>query len=371
MARQAESIESMRPKVLLVGVQAPYNTIANIQSYYDEFINLVRSNNIAYDEITYVKLREINPATFFTKGKLNDLIDLVKHHNIDEVIISEPLTGQQERNLRDLLYCKVYDRSQLILEIFENNADTIEGKTQVAIAMLQYKKTRLAGKGKHLAQQRGVLGLRAGFGETAKERERRSIEYEISKLKKQLERAHKTRETQRKRRLETNIPLICLIGYTNAGKSTILNHLTKSDVLAQDRLFATLDTTTRQLFIKGKKRALLSDTVGFIQLLPHKLIEAFKSTLSELQYADLLLNVVDASDPNWQDHIAVVHEILDDLNVDKPMLYVFNKIDAVELTPRLEDEMDRYQPNVMISAIHNETIQKLVDFLDWWLKNYT
>jgi GTP-binding protein HflX len=312
-------------------------------------------------------LRDIDNAYFLTKGKLEQLQELVEEHEIDEVIISEPLSPQQERNLRDYLHCKVFDRNQLILELFERNAHTSEGKAQVAIAMLQHKKTRLAGKGSQYGQQTGVIGVRGGFGETAKEKERRNIEQEIFTYKKQLKEAEQTRQTQRKRRLESGEPMLALVGYTNAGKSTIINALTKSEVLAEDKLFATLDTTTRQLFINGKKRGLISDTVGFIQALPPKLIEAFKSTLAELQFADLLLHVIDISDPNWEEHLKVVMTILEDLELDKPMVYIFNKADKVELTPRLSDQIDTYQPNVITSAHSKEGLKPLIEFLDWWL----
>lgn len=368
MKKTAESLDIYRPKVLLVGIHAPYNTIPNIQSYYEEFINLVKSNNIPFDETIFFKLRDIDSSTFISKGKLEEILAICEKYHIDEVIVSEPLTPQQERNLRDYLHCKVFDRNQLILEIFEKNALSAEGKMQVEIAMLQHQKSRLAGKGISLSQQRG-RGVIGGAGETGKERERRHIEEEILKLKKQLQKLHQTKETQRKQRLTTKVPLICLIGYTNAGKSTILNALTKSDVLAEDRLFATLDTTTRQLFIDSKKIGLISDTVGFIQLLPPNLIEAFKSTLSELQYAHLLLHVVDISDPNWENHIHVVQEILDDLEVDKPMLYVFNKADRVDLTPQQQALMEHFIPHVLISAVTKQGLQPLLDFLELWHKN--
>lgn len=366
MTKQALSLDTYRPKILLVGIHAPYNKIANSQSYFDEFLKLVSSNNITYDATLFFKLREIDAGTFVTRGKLAEIQDVVEKEQIDEVIISEPLSPQQERNLRDFLHCKVFDRTQLILEIFEKSAHSAEGKMQVQIAMLQHKKSRLAGKGIHLSQQAGGFGMMAGGGETAKEREKRHIEDEIAKLKKQLQQIEKVRHTQRKQRLNTAVPLICLVGYTNAGKSTILNALTKSNVLAEDRLFATLDTTTRQLFINGTKKGLLSDTVGFIQLLPPQLIEAFKSTLDELHYADLLLHVVDCSDPNWRYHINVVLTILHEINVKKPMLFVFNKIDNVDLTPRLQEELDEYHPNVLISAHSKEGLEPLINFLAEW-----
>jgi GTPase len=352
------------PSLLLVGIHAPYNKILDIQSYYEEFLALVRSNGIAYDNAMFIKLRSIDPGMFLTKGHIEEIKKIVDEHNIDEVLFSEPLSPQQERNLSEYLNARVFDRTQLILEIFEKAAITAEGKTQVEIAMLEHQKSRLAGKGKHMAQQAGILGLRAGFGETMKERERRYLDNRIENLRKQLHHIEQIRETQRKQRLKSNIPLVCLIGYTNAGKSTILNALTKSNVLAENKLFATLDTTTRELYINSTKKGLISDTVGFIQLLPPRLIEAFKSTLSELQYADLLLNVVDISDPNWQSHIDVVAYILHDLGIDKDMLYIFNKIDEINLSPELIESMKKYQPHVTVSALNKQGLEPLLSYLD-------
>jgi GTPase len=355
----------VHPKTLLVGIHSPYNTTKNIQSYYEEFLNLVKSNGITYDEVYFTKLRSIDPGFFLTTGKLDEVHNLVKKHEIEEIIFSEPLSPQQERNLSELLDCKIFDRTQLILEIFEKGAQSAEGKIQVERAMLQHRKSRLAGRGIHMSQQAGRIGAR-GPGETQKEREIQHIERAMIKLKRDLEQLEKIRDTQRKRRLETRVPQICIIGYTNAGKSTILNLLTKSTVLAEDKLFATLDTTTRELFIDSLKKGIISDTVGFIQQLPHHLIEAFKSTLTELNYAHLLLQVVDISDQNWESHIQVVMEVLKELDVDKPMLYVFNKVDRIELTELIENAVRKYQPHVFTSALSKEGLEPLIEFLRQW-----
>lgn len=351
-------------KTLIVGVQAPYNRAADIESYFEEFKNLVRTLEVDYEEFVKIKLRDIDGATFIGSGNVKKLADLCVEKKIKQVIFSEPLTIQQERNLNELLHCPVYDRTRLILEIFEAAATSAEGKLQVEIAMLKNKKSRLAGRGIHLAQQEGRIGTR-GPGETEKEVATRHIEEQIRKLKQQLDHLEQTRATQRKQRRIKQIPHICLIGYTNAGKSTILNTLTKADVLAENKLFATLDTTTRELYVNNTKVGLLSDTVGFIQSLPHQLIDAFKSTLAELQYADLLLHVVDISDKNWPSHIQVVHEVLKDLAVDKPMLYVFNKADRVDMST-LYDAIAIYQPHVVITATARETMQPLIEFLATW-----
>ena len=357
------------PRTLLVGIEAPYNRTNNIDSYFEEFLNLVKTNGTEYVDAIFVKIRSVDSSYFLTKGKLEELKELCDKENIEHVIISEPITAQQERNLEDYTNCTVTDRTRLILEIFEKAAVSAEGKKQVAIAMLRHQKTRLAGKGIHLSQQEGATGVRGGPGETAKEKARRHIENTVHKLQKQLQQQDQIRETQRKKRLDAQIPNLCIIGYTNAGKSTLLNALTKSNVLAEDKLFATLDTTTRELFINSKKKGVISDTVGFIQNLPPQLIEAFKSTLSELQYADLLLHVVDILDPNWESHIEIVHEILDELEIDKDMLYVFNKADKVENLRSLTLAMAKYQPHVITSATKKNGLVELTDFLDIWEKN--
>ncbi len=365
MARKPFYLTNELQKTLLLGIHAPYNRTGDIDAYFDEFKNLVKANRGHYDEEQYVKVRTIDPAFFLTRGKLDELANFIKEKSIQEVIVSEALTAQQERNLSELLDCEVIDRTHLILDIFEKAAHSAEGKKQVAIAKLQYQKSRVAGKGIEMGQQSGVFGTR-GPGETAKENELRHINQHIHKLKKDLDKLQKTRDVQRKRRLDSGEPQIALIGYTNAGKSTILNALAKTDVLAQDKLFATLDTTTRGLWIGPKKIGLISDTVGFIQQLPHQLIRAFKSTLSELQYADLLLQVVDLSDANWKDHIQVVHDILDDLEIHKEMLYIFNKADKITDLDELEPQLEPYQPHVVISSRSKETMKPLFDFLAQW-----
>ncbi len=368
MAKKLFDTHARRCSVLLLGIYAPYNKTTNVEGYFDEFVELARSNGLCVDLSIFMRIREIDPAYFITRGKLEEVKKFCEEHDIDHVVVSEPLTAQQERNLRDYLDCRVFDRTQLILEIFEKAAHSAEGKTQVRIAMLQHKKSRVAGRGIHMSQQSGFIGLRAGPGETAKERELRHLEEHILKLKDELKRLEKTRATQRKRRLGSHERLICIIGYTNAGKSTIFNALTKSDVLAENKLFATLDTTTRELFVSGQKIGLISDTVGFIQNLPHNLIEAFKSTLSELQYADLLLEIIDSSDPNWQHHTAVVSEVLQSLKLgDKSIAYVFNKIDNLQ-QDRFEyvKSLAAYEPRIITSAVVKDGLDPLRDFLRAW-----
>ena len=365
MSRTPESTKRY-PPTLLVGLQTPYNHFLDLPAYVAEFENLARSNGVIHERTVIVKLREIDAATFFTQGKLEELHALCQELQIEEVLVSEALTPQQERNLNRALGCDVIDRTRLILEIFNRSALTAEGQLQVQIAYLQFLKTRLAGKGVFMSQQLGMIGQR-GPGETAKERETRHLEELILKLKRRLTKNHQVRETQRKQRLKSDLPLICLIGYTNSGKSSLLNALTKSHVLAEDKLFATLDTTSRELFIDHHKIGILTDTVGFIQQLPHKLIEAFKATLSELQYADLLLLVTDLADKNWQQHIQTVHAVLDELEVhDKPILYVFNKIDQVENVEGLYTKLGAYHPYVLSSTKTKTGLVALTKELAHW-----
>ncbi len=367
MTRQATSTTD-HVKTLLVAVNAPYHTGVDHNSYIEEFKNLIKTEGSTFDEIVSIKLREVDPSYFITKGKLEEIKKLCVDNNIEHIFISETLTAKQERNLRDFLERNITDRTRLILDIFNQSAVTAEGKTQVQIAYLDHLKTRVSGKGIEFDQQAGSIGIRGGPGETAKEIELRYLNLEIRKLKRIIDRIQSAREVQRKQRLKNQEPLLCLIGYTNAGKSTILNTLTNSDVLAEDKLFATLDTTTKQLYINHKKIGVLSDTVGFIQQLPPKLIAAFKSTLSELQYANLLLHVVDLTNPNWQAHIEVVHQILDDLEVKKDMLYVFNKADLVPDIESIMPQINLFTPHVIVSAKSKAGMEPLLQYLTNWQK---
>lgn len=367
MIKKAHYSTSEHPKTLLVAVHSPYNPVRDIDAYFDEFVHLVESNDIQFDAIHKVRLRSIDRATFFTEGKCTELIELCQKEGYEEIIISEPLTVQQERSLRSLLRCRIFDRTSLILEIFEKRATSAEGKIQVELARLQHKKSRVAGRGLFYSQQGGRIGTR-GPGETQKEKDLQHLELLIHKLKRDLAQLEKTRNVQRKKRLINELPLICLIGYTNAGKSSILNALTNSTTLSENKLFSTLDTTTRELFINKKKIGLISDTVGFIQQLPHRLIEAFKSTLHELSYAHLLLHVIDASNPNWKAQMMIVNEIVAELQLTQPMVYVFNKMDA--LTPEQREALSLLLPTdhpVIFTSTHTEQgLDELRAFLMTW-----
>jgi len=365
MSKKPTPTNEKERNVLLLGIDAPYNRELAKQDYFDEFLSLVKTLGLEYDEAIFIKLRSIDKPNFLTKGKLLDLHKICQEKEIDEVVFSEILSPLQERNLETFLGCKVYDRERLIIEIFRNAAHSAEGKIQVEMAELGYLKARLSGKGVELAQQAGYIGTR-GPGETEKEVIKRHLTEKFRQAKKRLQTLARSREVQRKRRVASNLPMICLVGYTNAGKSSIINLLTKSQVLAEDKLFATLDITTRELFVDHKKIGLISDTVGFISQLPHHLIEAFQSTLDELKYADLLLHVVDLSNRSWPGQIEVVLDTLLKLGLEnKKMLYLFNKTDKLS-EQEIEDaqeEIEGYQPHALIHATSKEGLHELVEAL--------
>jgi GTP-binding protein HflX len=308
------------------------------------------------DRVTQ-RLSRISSATFVGKGKVDELQDLVARRNSDLVIFDDDLSPVQIRNLERKLKCKILDRSGLILDIFAGRARTATAKVQVEIAQLNYLLTRLTRQWTHLSRQKGGIGTK-GPGETQIETDRRLIGRRISVLKKRLERIDRQRETQRKSRKSEF--RIALVGYTNAGKSTLMNALADSNVLTEDMLFATLDATTRSIDLGGGQTALLTDTVGFIRKLPHALIDSFKSTLDEVREADALVHVVDSSHSGIEDMIKVVKQTLQELEAyNKPQLLAFNKVDLVDEQTRLESLRSQFPDSVMVSALRGIGLKKL------------
>lgn len=306
-------------------------------------------------------------ATYIGSGKLKELAAMVEQHCADLVIVNHGITPVQERNLSKALGCRVLDRTGLILDIFAQRAASAEGKLQVELAQLRHLATRLIRGWTHLERQKGGIGLR-GPGETQLETDRRLIGERIRHLKKRLERVTAQRALRRKARRKVPIPTVCLVGYTNAGKSSLFNTLTGAGVLAEDRLFATLDPTMRRVALPERGEIVLSDTVGFIRELPHSLVKAFHSTLEEVNQAALLLHVVDVSDPDRHDHIEQVDQVLREIDADQvPRITVFNKIDQTSIQPHGEHDPQGRTNKVWLSAHSGAGVTLLLEALSDWL----
>ncbi|MCD9562860.1 GTPase HflX [Tenacibaculum maritimum] len=312
-------------KAVLIGLITQLQDETQSEEYLDEleFLTLTAGGKVVKRFVQ--KLDKPNPKTFLGTGKLDEVKAYIETHNIGTAIFDDELSPAQLRNIEKILDCKILDRTNLILDIFAQRAQTSSAKTQVELAQCQYLLPRLTRLWTHLDKQKGGIGMR-GPGETEIETDRRIIREKITLLKKKLATIDKQMAIQRKNR--GKMVRVALVGYTNVGKSTLMNLISKSDVFAENKLFATLDTTVRKVVIKNIP-FLMTDTVGFIRKLPTQLVESFKSTLDEVREADLLLHVVDISHPNFEDHIASVNTILDEIeSIDKPTVMVFNKIDA-------------------------------------------
>jgi len=327
----------------------------------EEFAELaVSAGAVIVDELL-ISRRRPDSRYFIGKGKLADLEQCVKENEAELVICSASLSPSQERNLEQVLKCRVVDRAGLILDIFAQRARSFEGKLQVELAQLRHLSTRLVRGWTHLERQKGGIGLR-GPGETQLETDRRLIGNRIRQLKSRLDQVDRRRAMNRQNRVRAEIPTVALVGYTNAGKSTLFNALTGAGVYVEDKLFATLDPTVRRLELPGGGAVILADTVGFVRDLPHELIAAFRSTLQEAREADLILHLIDASDPNRWQRIRQVNAVLKELDADRvPQIRVYNKIDKLDRQPRLTNNRKGEGRAVWLSAVSGEGVSLLLE----------
>ena len=347
-------------RVLLVGVSTSDHD--DTEKSLDELEELAQTAGAVTVGRVIQNLDQIHPGTYVGKGKLDEIKELIWETQATGIICDDELSPIQLGNMEDALDTKVMDRTLIILDIFAGRASTNEGKIQVELAQLKYRQSRLTGLGKSLSRLGGGIGTR-GPGEKKLEMDRRLIRDRIAQLNRELKDVKRHREVTREQRSRNKVPVIAIVGYTNAGKSTLLNTLTGAGVLEEDKLFATLDPTTRNLKLPSKQEVLLTDTVGFIRKLPHHLIEAFRSTLEEAKYADIILHVVDASNPQVDEQMYIVYETLTNLEVkNKPIITAFNKQDKIEGESILRDF--RADHIVRISAKHGDGLDKLQEVIE-------
>lgn len=363
----AIDLNEVQEKVILVGVQQQLDD--DITQSLEELGELARTAGAQVVGMTIQKRESIHPGTYIGKGKIDEVKTLLMEEEADGIICDDELSPAQMRNLEQELDCKVMDRTMVILDIFAARASTSEGKIQVEMAQLKYRAARLIGMGHVLSRLGGGIGTR-GPGEKKLEMDRRLIKTRVAQLNKELEDVVRHREVMRTGRTRQAIPVAAIVGYTNAGKSTLLNLLTNAGVLEEDLLFATLDPTTRQISLESGQKLLLTDTVGFIRKLPHHLINAFRSTLEEAKYADVIIHVVDASNPQMDQQMYVVYETLEKLGVkDKPIITAFNKMDSVAPDIRMTLKDFKADKTVHMSAKTGEGTEALLEEIEEILRH--
>ena len=357
-------LEDFKERVILVGVSEQDGDDA--EDSLAELAELVKTAGASVAGTLIQKRELIHPGTYVGTGKVAEIAELLEHTGATGIVCDDELSPAQLKNLETMLNTKVMDRTLIILDIFAARATTSEGKIQVELAQLKYRLSRLTGLGRSMSRLGGGIGTR-GPGEKKLEIDRRLINDRIAQLNRELKEVVKHREIARAERERNAVPVVAIVGYTNAGKSTLLNHLTDAEVLEEDKLFATLDPTTRMLELEGHQQVLLTDTVGFIRKLPHHLIEAFKSTLEEAKYADYIIHVVDASNPQRDKQMYIVYETLDHLGVkNKKILTLFNKIDIRTDDDPLQDF--RADHVLQISAAENAGLDAVKDVLQEMLR---
>ena len=359
------SLQVMSERAILIGMEWGRNdSLWTVDDSLEELKQLADTAGATVIKKFIQKRPKPDPAFFIGRGKVQELALYAQQENIDLCIFDDELSPAQQRNIESVMGIRILDRTALILDIFAQRARTNEGKLQVELAQLQYTLPRIMGKGLMLSRLGGGIGTR-GPGETKLEVDRRRIRDRIAFIKDQIEKVKAVRSLHRSKRKKNNVFEVSLVGYTNAGKSTLLNTLTNSDIYAKDQLFATLDPTTRQLTLPNKQEIIITDTVGFIQRLPHQLIAAFRSTLEVVTEADLLVHVIDVSHELYKEQAAAVHEVLKEIGAEtKPVITVYNKIDKLPLDSKLADRLALEEDTVCISAakkLNLETLQQMIE----------
>src|SRR5689334_24338042 len=357
-------------RALLIGLEKQGVSKWDLRDSMEELRELASSAGAEVVDTVTQKLQRPTAPYYIGKGKAELIKESLQDRRVTSVIFDDELSPAQGRNLENLLSRKVLDRTQLILDIFAQRARSREGRLQIELAQLQYLLPRLTRMWHHLSRQTGGIGTR-GPGETQLEVDRRRVQERIARLERELESVRKTRAIQREGRKRRQWPVAAVVGYTNAGKSTLLNLLTGADVVTEDKLFATLDPTTRSFVLPNKQRVLLTDTVGFLRKLPHTLIESFKATLEEVVEADLLIHVVDLSHPRVDEHMAAVDAVIKEIGAyGKQTLIVFNKVDSMPDREVVDSYLKRFPGNVAISARTGEGVNKLVQALEVALSSW-